>query len=67
MKKFRHKALALTGLVAATTMSASAAVDVLGQQVELDTAPVIAMAGAIVLAIASIWAIKKVIAVGNKS
>lgn len=33
----------------------------------LNTAPVLQLAGVVVTAIASIWAVKKVIALGNKS
>jgi len=41
--------------------------NVFGVDVTLDTAPVITMAGVVISAIASIWAVKKVISLGNKS
>ncbi len=53
------------GLFASTAFAAP--VDVLGQQVEINTTAITNMAGAIILAIAAIWGIKKVIALGNKS
>jgi hypothetical protein len=61
MKKF----LAFSGF-ALLGVSAFAG-QIFGSDVSLDTSPVIAMAGIVVAAIASIWAIKKVIALGNKS
>ena len=38
-----------------------------GASVDVDVAPVFVLAGIIITAIAAIWAIKKVIALGNKS
>ena len=57
------------GLVAVVVPVATFAAEVFEGQgdVTIDTGPVMTMAGLVVLAIASIWAVKKVIALGNKS
>ena len=47
--------------------SAFADATVFGQTVSIDTTQIINMAGAVILAIAAIWGVKKVIALGNKS
>jgi len=54
-------------LVLALFSASAFAGNIFGVDVSLDTTPVITMAGIVVSAIASIWAIKKVIALGNKS
>ena len=64
MKKFQ-KVLGLGFATAfALTANANAA---LGDGFTVDTAPVITVAGVILTAIGAIWAVKKVIALGNKS
>jgi len=65
---FKRGKAKLLGLVALTGLSSSAfAGQVFGQDITIDTAPVLAMAGIVISAIATIWAVKKVIALGNKS
>ena len=60
------KRLVAFGLIAATAVSSFAA-QIFGQDVNIDTAPVLTMAGIVIAAIGTIWAVKKVIALGNKS
>lgn len=60
------KKLSLVAGAAVLTNGAFAA-QIFGADVTVDTAPVITMAGIVITAIASIWAIKKVVSLGNKS
>ena len=62
----KRKVLALVAL-AALASSAFAEDTIFGKPISIDTAPVITMAGIVVSAIAAIWAVKKVIALANKS
>jgi len=55
-------AVALVALAVATNANAA-----LGDSFSVDTAPVLTVAGVIISAIGGIWAVKKVIALGNKS
>ena len=66
---FKRGKAKLLGLVALTGLASSAFAEdtIFGKPVSVDTAPVITMAGIIVAAIAGIWAVKKVIALANKS
>lgn len=61
----KRKVLALAAFAALA--SSAFAGQVFGQDITIDTAPVLAMAGIVITAIAAIWAVKKVIALGNKS
>ena len=61
----KRKVLALVAL--AGLASSAFAGQVFGTDVSIDTTPVITMAGIVVTAIGAIWAVKKVIALGNKS
>ncbi len=61
----KRRALALLALLGVA--SSAFAGQVFGEDITIDTAPVLAMAGIVVGAIASIWAVKKVISLGNKS
>ena len=61
----KRKVLALVAL--ASLASSAFAGQVFGTDVSIDTTPVTAMAGIVIAAIATIWAVKKVIALGNKS
>ena len=64
MKRF-SKVLGLVALGA--FMASGTANAALGDGFTVDTAPVLAVANIIILAIGGIWAVKKVIALGNKS
>ena len=58
----------LLGVVALGALAATGAANAaLGDGFTVDTAPVITVAGVILTAIGAIWAVKKVIALGNKS
>lgn len=61
----KRRVLALAALLG--LVSSAFAGQVFGQDITIDTAPVLAMAGIVIGAIASIWAVKKVISLGNKS
>lgn len=63
------KGLLVLGTMALVTVS-SYAETVFGEgtkDISINTAPVLTMAGIVVGAIAGIWAVKKVIGLGNKS
>ena len=55
----------LTFALLGTSLTSNAALDL--SSVTIDTSPVLTLAGIIVAAIASIWAIKKVIKLANRS
>ncbi len=57
----------LIGMFLFLSVTSVNAADIFGETITLDTSPVITMAGIVVSAIASIWAVKKVISLGNKS
>lgn len=67
LSKFKSLFAVLLGVVTliAVASPSFAALDL--SQVQIDTTPVFTLAGIIVSAIASIWAIKKVIKLGNRS
>ena len=61
----KRKVLALVAFVGLS--SSAFAAQIFGTDITIDTAPVLTMAGIVIGAIAAIWAVKKVIALGNKS
>ena len=70
-KPLKRGKVKLLGFVALTGLASSAFAagesTIFGKPVSIDTTPVTTMAGIVVAAIAGIWAIKKVIALANKS
>ena len=75
MKRFKlarklgkARGFVIAGSMVATSMAASA-YDIFGngEEATIDVNPIFTTASMIIVAIASIWAIKKVIALGNKS
>lgn len=65
MKRLVKSMLVVPAVLVGTVASSQAALDLTG--VTVDTAPVFTMATIVITAIASIWAIKKVIKLGNRS
>ena len=67
LSKFKSFFAVLLGVVTLISVASPsfAALDL--SQVQIDTTPVFTLAGIIISAIASIWAIKKVIKLGNRS
>jgi len=67
-KRFLQSAKARLGaVVAGATVIATSANAALGDDFTVDNSPVLTVAGVILTAIGGIWAVKKVIALGNKS
>ena len=62
MKRKVLSLVALAGLASQTF-----AAQIFGQDVNIDVQPVLTMAGIVIAAIGSIWAVKKVIALANRS
>jgi hypothetical protein len=70
MRQFLKGAKAKVGAIATgvvVTTGTALADGALGDDFAVDTAPVLTVAGVILTAIGGIWAVKKVIALGNKS
>ena len=66
-KFFRSAKGKVVTAAGAAALGATQAHAALGDGFTVDTAPVLAVANIILVAIGTIWAVKKVIALGNKS